>query len=596
MISYHKESRSCVVPVALHRSKSPSMPQPLSVDGFFKLSGSDVLARYHFAQVGNVMFYCGAATAIFTLYPEFQKISFQIESLIGMNLWRISKLPRWLATAVLPTALLGLFVKAAFPAVANPVTSPAARTTVISRTLSGFMSVVGGWRVRQQPGVAAPRTFSGSWEHLLVLHLTWLPALSYYRWFSFLPQLRSFFYLTSSMDEVARELNPQTLFVMDMCCTWAERLVTLLRAHVVTRLVGESVSGTAKTFARQFVATTLACTSAFVLASHCPLIPEIRVPWVGGKTITTIRLERHMPLLQSLAQALLEQVFEKLVSQWIPIFPAPPPTKEKFDDNLTEEEEQLVRRVVDIFGIKPEHNEAIERLASDAFANPVIDASRRVAFSTLFWAVAVLSSRNDKKPKQNLLLHYKDQIRRKNHELEEEVMIRQETSIAMAAQSGTFGPESDLCAVCLSKIRPDQDLVEVIHCKHVFHTDCITSWLAKGTQCPICRYDIEACKEGTEVEADQQAGEQTIERTVLENIDRLGFEVPHTYDYEEWGVVRKYCYERNISCNAALSIFRDDVAVNQVTYYDLVLAPLLFMMDAYNTTMTFVRSDYVDYS
>jgi hypothetical protein len=574
-----------------------SMPQPLSIEGLFKLPGAEVLRRYHFSQIGNVMFYCGAVTAVLTFFPEWQKLSFQIESLIGMNLWRISKLPRWLATAVVPTALLGVIVKAAFPAVVNPVDSVAARATVVSRVLSGVMATVGGWRVQPQKGGVTPlRLFAGGWEHLLVLHLCWLPALSYYRWFSFLPQLRSFFYLTSSMDEVARELNPQTLFVMDMCCSWAERVVTLLRAHVVTRVLGEPVNGTPKAFMAQLVATTLACTSAFVVVSHCPTIPEIRIPWVGGKTLTSIRLERHMPLLQSLIQALLEQFFEKVVTQWIPLFPRAPPTKENFDTLLTDDEEQLVQRVQAIYGIKPEHQEIVERLATDAFSNPVIDASRRVAMSTIFWASAVISQRHQEIPKQNVLLQFKDQLRRANHEMEEEVLARQETIVGIAGQSGTFGPDTDLCSVCLSKIKSDQDLIEVVHCHHIFHTDCITSWLAKGTQCPVCRYDIAAQKEGTEVEAEQNAGDQSIERTVLENIDMLGFVVPHTYDYEEWGVVRKFCYDHNIACNAALSMFRDDLPVNQVTYYDLVIAPLLFMMDAYNMTMTFVRSDYVDYS
>ena len=45
------------------------------------------------------------------------------------------------------------------------------------------------------------------------------------------------------------------------------------------------------------------------------------------------------------------------------------------------------------------------------------------------------------------------------------------------------------CIICLSEFDIG-DQVSALPCAHVFHNDCIKSWLKKHCQCPICKFDI----------------------------------------------------------------------------------------------------------
>ncbi|KAL9259769.1 E3 ubiquitin-protein ligase ATL6-like protein [Drosera capensis] len=46
------------------------------------------------------------------------------------------------------------------------------------------------------------------------------------------------------------------------------------------------------------------------------------------------------------------------------------------------------------------------------------------------------------------------------------------------------------CAVCLTEF-DDHEIIRMIpRCDHVFHTDCIDTWLAAHTTCPVCRADL----------------------------------------------------------------------------------------------------------
>ncbi|KAE8037552.1 hypothetical protein FH972_010133 [Carpinus fangiana] len=43
------------------------------------------------------------------------------------------------------------------------------------------------------------------------------------------------------------------------------------------------------------------------------------------------------------------------------------------------------------------------------------------------------------------------------------------------------------CSICLSEFE-EKELVKVIpFCKHVFHPDCIDTWLSSNVTCPVCR-------------------------------------------------------------------------------------------------------------
>ncbi|KAL6844854.1 hypothetical protein ACP4OV_025513 [Aristida adscensionis] len=46
------------------------------------------------------------------------------------------------------------------------------------------------------------------------------------------------------------------------------------------------------------------------------------------------------------------------------------------------------------------------------------------------------------------------------------------------------------CAVCLSEFDDDETLRLLPKCSHVFHADCIDTWLASHVTCPVCRADL----------------------------------------------------------------------------------------------------------
>ncbi|XP_004508056.1 probable E3 ubiquitin-protein ligase RHA4A [Cicer arietinum] len=56
-------------------------------------------------------------------------------------------------------------------------------------------------------------------------------------------------------------------------------------------------------------------------------------------------------------------------------------------------------------------------------------------------------------------------------------------------------PETEeTCAVCLNKLKMEDDVRELMNCYHVFHMECIDKWLEHGHEnenhnqtCPLCR-------------------------------------------------------------------------------------------------------------
>jgi E3 ubiquitin-protein ligase ATL6/9/15/31/42/55 len=46
------------------------------------------------------------------------------------------------------------------------------------------------------------------------------------------------------------------------------------------------------------------------------------------------------------------------------------------------------------------------------------------------------------------------------------------------------------CAVCLSEFDDDETLRLLPKCSHVFHQDCIDTWLASHVTCPVCRANL----------------------------------------------------------------------------------------------------------
>ncbi|XP_027348246.1 RING-H2 finger protein ATL57 [Abrus precatorius] len=65
------------------------------------------------------------------------------------------------------------------------------------------------------------------------------------------------------------------------------------------------------------------------------------------------------------------------------------------------------------------------------------------------------------------------------------------------------------CAICLEEFG-DGDAVKMIpHCRHVFHPQCIDTWLASHVTCPVCRCS-ELCEEGTNGEEGREVGSVSV--------------------------------------------------------------------------------------
>ena len=56
----------------------------------------------------------------------------------------------------------------------------------------------------------------------------------------------------------------------------------------------------------------------------------------------------------------------------------------------------------------------------------------------------------------------------------------------------TFNPSqhsSEKCSVCLSDLQEGEQVMK-LRCFHTFHKDCITDWLVRKAECPICKTPI----------------------------------------------------------------------------------------------------------
>ena len=47
-----------------------------------------------------------------------------------------------------------------------------------------------------------------------------------------------------------------------------------------------------------------------------------------------------------------------------------------------------------------------------------------------------------------------------------------------------------LCCICYLKFRDSSYVLTLPVCEHVFHFNCIMSWLQKNPSCPVCRHDL----------------------------------------------------------------------------------------------------------
>lgn len=83
--------------------------------------------------------------------------------------------------------------------------------------------------------------------------------------------------------------------------------------------------------------------------------------------------------------------------------------------------------------------------------------------------------------------------------------LRVKTGTELADSKTAFTNGDDCCSICLEDFDPELKYREM-PCGHIFHIDCVDSWLEKRTTCPVCKGSvIEKCST-----LDQMAAKETV--------------------------------------------------------------------------------------
>jgi hypothetical protein len=66
--------------------------------------------------------------------------------------------------------------------------------------------------------------------------------------------------------------------------------------------------------------------------------------------------------------------------------------------------------------------------------------------------------------------------------------------IAHASRLVRYGnivnPVSDACPISLERFTNDDEVRQLLHCGHIFHTHQFQTWFSSNVKCPVCRHDI----------------------------------------------------------------------------------------------------------
>ncbi|CAH8284683.1 unnamed protein product [Eruca vesicaria subsp. sativa] len=65
------------------------------------------------------------------------------------------------------------------------------------------------------------------------------------------------------------------------------------------------------------------------------------------------------------------------------------------------------------------------------------------------------------------------------------------------------------CVICLSEFEEGETVKVIPHCGHVFHVDCVDTWLSSHVTCPFCR--------SSQVLQDQESAESSCRSTAVDD-------------------------------------------------------------------------------
>jgi hypothetical protein len=70
--------------------------------------------------------------------------------------------------------------------------------------------------------------------------------------------------------------------------------------------------------------------------------------------------------------------------------------------------------------------------------------------------------------------------------------------------------EAETCAICFCEYEGFDSVKTLPKCGHLYHTECIDTWLSRGTTCPLCKRAVweEQQEEETQGDEEQQQEQQ----------------------------------------------------------------------------------------
>jgi hypothetical protein len=61
--------------------------------------------------------------------------------------------------------------------------------------------------------------------------------------------------------------------------------------------------------------------------------------------------------------------------------------------------------------------------------------------------------------------------------------------------SDVINPINTTCPISLERFEPTTEVMEIIHCRHLFRPSSLQTWFERNSMCPICRYNIQSSRE-----------------------------------------------------------------------------------------------------
>ncbi|KAL4501937.1 hypothetical protein ABPG73_020074 [Tetrahymena malaccensis] len=70
------------------------------------------------------------------------------------------------------------------------------------------------------------------------------------------------------------------------------------------------------------------------------------------------------------------------------------------------------------------------------------------------------------------------------------VNAKESQNMKASFESGIHNPQLNDCAICLQTFEEKEVMIEIVQCKHLFHSECIKVWFKNSVLCPYCRNDV----------------------------------------------------------------------------------------------------------